>query len=785
MRQAGLALWVIGLAVLGAWTALKVPVSSDLTLFLPEAASPKQQVLLDQLHQGPANRVLLASIAGGSQAERSATSRRLRAKLRDSSHFLRVANGQTLLPDPERRFLMQNRYLLSPRVEPSKFQPPSLRNSLERRLEELRAPTSVLTKELVARDPTGEFLALVRHLETSSGPARRNGVWVGPDGETALMLLYTQAPGTDLDAQGTAQGDLRRTFRQVRTAPDLELELTGPGVFAVQSRAVIREEARTLSVIGSLGVAFLLLAVFRRPKALILSGLPLGSGVLAGILAVWWVFGAVHGITLAFGVTLLGVAIDYPIHFLSHLRGNSATNKQVLARVWPTLRIGVITTVMAYAVLLTTDFQGLKQLGLFAASGLATAALVTRWGLAPLAAGLRGENGPVRRLQRWIRPWWSLRVALLCLAVAATVLLSLRLPGALERDLQALSPVPEASQARFGRLRALFGAPEIRHSLIVTGTNRQQVLARSEKAAAQLRALEQAGTIEHYRAPTLLLPSLSTQKRRQAALPPRNELATDLRQARAGLPFREDLFEPFLTDVATARSQSRLSLQDLEGTFFQFRVASLLSPLEAGQAAVLPLSAADGQDLGEILANRLDGPHYRYLNLKAETEGLVYGFMEAGLSRLALGIGVLALLLGAGLRSVPRLARVTIPVSLALVATLGALVAVGQAITLFHILALMLVFGLGVDYGLFFSRPPASPEDREVTLRALVTCAGSTLLVFGALATSTIPVLHQTGLTVTVGVIFAFLMAAAFATPGQHPFRARHPAFHSPASSGK
>lgn len=785
MRHVGLALWVIGLAFLGTWTALKVPVSSDLTLFLPEAASPKQQVLLDQLHQGPGNRVLLASISGGSPPDHTATSRRLRAELRDSTHFLRVANGQALLPDPERRFLMENRYLLSPQVKPSLFQPTSLRNSLERRLEELLAPTSFLTKKLVARDPTGEFLALARQLEANSGPARRNGVWVGPDGETALMLLYTQAPGTDLDAQEAAHNDLRRNFRQVRTAPELELELTGPGVFAVQSRAVIREEARTLSVIGSLGVAVLLLALFRRPSVLILAGLPLGSGVLVGILAVWWAFGAVHGITLAFGVTLLGVAIDYPIHFLSHLRGDATTNKQILARVWPTLRIGVITTVAAYAVLLTTDFQGLKQLGLFAASGLAAAALVTRWGLAPLATGLRVEDVPVSRLERYIRPWWPLRLALLCLAVAAAVLLSLRLPGALERDLQALSPVPETAQARFGRLRDLFGAPEIRHALIVTGTNRQQVLARSEEAAAQLRALEQKGAIEQYQTPTLLLPSLSTQKRRQAALPSRQELAANLHQARTGLPFREDLFQPFLEDVATARSQSLLSLEDLEGTFFQFRVASLLSPLEGGEAAVLPISAAEGQDLGKVLASRLEGAHYHYANLKSEAEGLVYGFMEAGISRLALGVAVLALLLGAGLRSISRLAQVAIPISLALVTTLGALVGLGEAITLFHILALMLVFGLGVDYGLFFSRPPTSPGDREMTLRALVTCAASTLLVFGALATSTIPVLHQTGLTVTLGVIITFLMTAAFATPRRHPFLAGQPAFHNPISSGK
>ena len=56
----------------------------------------------------------------------------------------------------------------------------------------------------------------------------------------------------------------------------------------------------------------------------------------------------------------------------------------------------------------------------------------------------------------------------------------MRLPGALEQDLQALSPIPQADQARFAELRAQLGAPELRHTLVVTGESRQQVLARAE-----------------------------------------------------------------------------------------------------------------------------------------------------------------------------------------------------------------------------------------------------------------------------------------------------------------
>ena len=87
----------------------------------------------------------------------------------------------------------------------------------------------------------------------------------------------------------------------------------------------------------------------------------------------------------------------------------------------------------------------------------------------------------------------------------------------------------------------------------------------------------------------------------------------------------------------------------------------------------------------------------------------------------------------------------------------------GQRLTVFHLIAMLLVMGIGLNYSLFFNRPEEDPAARRRTLFALfVTCA-TTVLAFGTLAWSSNPVLHAIGLTVTTGALAAFLASAALA----------------------
>jgi predicted exporter len=98
-----------------------------------------------------------------------------------------------------------------------------------------------------------------------------------------------------------------------------------------------------------------------------------------------------------------------------------------------------------------------------------------------------------------------------------------------------------------------------------------------------------------------------------------------------------------------------------------------------------------------------------------------------------------------------------LPVLLAIALTAGTLVAVGSPLTVLHLVALLLVLGVGINYALFIARAAAAREDAARTLRTLAVVSGTTLCAFGMLAWSRMAVLQVIGSTVCIGVAFSLI----------------------------
>lgn len=359
------AIWLLCLLT-SAWLAANTPIASDLTLFIPQTDTPTKSILLNQLREGVATRLLLIALEGESAPVKASLSKRFAQQLRETG--LKVLNGERI---NTHQHLFAYRYLLSPNISAERFSTQSLSTILQQRLRELSSPLSVFEKHLLPSDPTGEFLAILQSWQGNHQPEKRYGVWFSADGQRALLIVETKAPAFDLNAQQHAITLIKNTFMAVKAEADVNLLLTGPGVFAVASRDTIRFETQMLSIAASVMVALILLLSYRSLRLLLLSALPLLTGILIAVATVSVLFGQIYGITLAFGITLLGIAIDYPIHVFSHLQSKES--------IWPTLALSVITTSMGYLAMLSTDFSGLMQLGVFAIAGLLSAAAFTRW----------------------------------------------------------------------------------------------------------------------------------------------------------------------------------------------------------------------------------------------------------------------------------------------------------------------------------------------------------------------------------------------------------------------
>ncbi|MBB5694259.1 MMPL family transporter [Muricoccus pecuniae] len=770
-RGAGIAarplLALLALALLGLLLFRLIEIRTDMADFLPPAETPEAAFLLGELREGAATTLLLAGIEGAEEAELARLSRATGEAMRATGRFAFVGNGTADLTEAEGEMLFRYRYLLAP--SEGAFEVPALRRGLEALLDGLRSSLSGVLSRLGFADPTGIFMGTVKGWLGASTVEVRRGVWfAGGDGPPrALMVARSRALGTDTEAQREAAEAVRAAFAGAEPGR-ARLLLAGPGVFAASAAASVRADVERVSLLaGALLLAFLLWR-YRSPAMLLVAGVPLLAGTLAGALAVALVFGRVQGAALGFGVTMLGVAVDYPILLLTGREPGEALGAAA-RRIWPTLRLAAAAAALGLVAMMASGFPGLAQLGLFGAAGLLAGVAVTRWGLPLLVPG---EGVTARPLPLPVMRALGAAAGRPALAAGAVALalgwMAIAGPPRWEDDIARLSPVPEADRNLDTALRAQLGAPDVRHLIAIRGGTEEAVLRASERVAGALAPLLADGRLAGLDLPGRYLPSRETQAARQAALPGRAALEDRLAEAMRGLPFRPGAFAPFLDGVEASRSLPFLDSASLGAApLISTRLSPLLSHRGEGWHGLGLLAGARDPAAVRAAVAGLRDPAVLFVDVKGETEGMIAATTRGALLWCGVGaaavLGLLALGLG-GIRA--ALLRVA-PIAGAVLVTLAALSALGERLTPFHLAALLLMAGVGLDYALFLGRREADPEASARTLSAVLTCTVTTLLTFGMLALCETPVLRGIGLTVSVGVAAAFGLALLLVPKGR------------------
>ena len=754
--------------------------TTDLSAFLPRSPTPEQQLLLEQIRDGLASRLILVGIENAEASTRARLSKQVAQRLRADPAFVSVTNGEPANAQRDRAFLFNNRYLLSPAVAPARFSVDGLHAALSDSIDLLASPAGLLVKSLLPRDPTGEMVQLLDQQNSGTRPQSVDGAWASRDGARALMLLQTRASGSDTDAQQRAMAAIRQAFEAAASAsPAAKLVMTGPGVFSVTSRDAIKSQVSRLSIIGVVIIAVLLLLVYRSFTALALGFLPVISGALAGIAAVSLGFGAVHGITLGFGTALIGEAVDYSIYLFVQSEQGDSDQQIWIKRFWPTVRLGVLTSIFGFASLLLSGFPGLAQLGLYSLAGLTAAATVTRFvlpHLLPTNFRIYDAAAIGLVLSRLVQRAAFLRWAAAILLLAACAVLVLHRANLWNDKIASLSPVAQADVALDASLRADMGAPDVRYLVVVSGSSRESVLGTSEQISTILQTQVDQGELAGFESPSRYLPSTATQRARLASLPSPEVLETRLAQAVQGLPVRAQLFAPFLADVAAARGQPLLQTADFEQTSMAMALDALLIQRGDHWSALLPLTAPKGAGIN---ASRIRAalsaaglPNVLFVDMKSESDRLYSGYLDEAIL-LSLGglVAIIGLLLLV-LRSPMRVVRIIAPLAAAVITVTAGLAVLGQQLIILHLVGLLLVVAVGSNYALFFDRADHAPmaEPKPIahtistrTLASLLFANLTTVAGFGLLSFSDLSVLQAMGVTVAPGVILALIYSAIFA----------------------
>ncbi|SCK54177.1 Predicted exporter [Variovorax sp. HW608] len=767
-------LWLVLLAV-GAVIIARSHFSADLSAFLPKSPDARQRVLIEQLQSGIASRTVFIGIEGGKDAaQRAGVSRAVASAMRQSGLFDQVQNGDTSEWQASGSWVLDHRYLLSPDVTPDRFTADGLRDAIVDTLSMLGTPAGNALKPLLARDPTGETQRIAEALIPASSPRSEQGVWVSRSAPRALLLATTHASGSDLDAVAKAIAQVRGAFdaaTQGLSGDRPRLQMTGAPIFSVESRDQIKSEAIHLAAVGGIVMGALLLLAFASPRALVVAFLPVATGVVWGTATVSLVFGTVHGLTLGFGSTLIGETVDYAIYYLIQARG-AATPGTGWRRWrdihWPTVRLGLLTSVCGFAALVFSGFPGLAQLGVFSLAGLIAAALVARFVLPILAPdgatgmGMRAQMARIAGVG--VRTLPRLRWVFAGLGVAALALVTWQGGDLWRANLSAMSPVPQAAQKLDAELRSDIGASDGGTLIVIQGADLQSALRTTEAAVARLDALVDKGDLAGYETVTRLLPSEAAQKARIASLPDADTLRTRLAEATRGLPLPASRLEPFVADVQAAKALPVIERADLKGGPLDAVLSALMFERKGGGwSTLIALHPGAGFDAGRLAA-ALDGvPDVQVVNVGDELANLYQRYLHEAFVQVMLGALAVLILLGAYLRSGRRLLAVCQPLAVAVVLTLGGMAALHVPLGILHLVGLLLIVAVGSNYALFFDQLRETGRADEDTLASLMLANLATVISFGLIAISNIPALSSIGRVVAPGALLALLLSAAFA----------------------
>jgi len=550
------------------------------------------------------------------------------------------------------------------------------------------------------------------------------------------------------------QQQVEQFFRQFNADLPPDITLLRSGIIFHASHGA--QQARwEISTIGSLSVISLLLLIvltFRSFKASLLVFLPVVAGLIFAIAGSLLIFGRLHLITLAFGAGLVGVAVDYSFHYLcARLESPTEHGRSVIRRIFPALTLGMVSSVIAYMAQTLAPFPGLQQMATFSALGLLGAWLTTVMLMPWLSTGRHNHQPKLLTLLESLRNHWPtfeqnrVKLALLMLLVGVTVAISQMQVSDDIRSLQTSTPQMLQNDANIARLS---GAANPGQYFLLHANSAEQLLQREETLLAQL-----ADSGVPLQATAQSMPSLAQQQKN-------HQLLQDHVYATQGLAHRlsQRLQQPALYDqMLSSFNQAPAPLNPVD---WQPAADSPLALQWLGQYqgqfySMVTVLGSVPQGWPETL-DSLNVTGVQWVDRPQSLSNILQHYRQALLLWIPLAYACVALLLF--IRFGLSAWRVIAAPALATLITLAALPLLGISASLFHMLALLLVLGIGLDAGIFlFASHHSSHSWLAVCLSAF-----STLLAFGLLALCLTPVLTMFGTTVLIAISCVFLLTPVF-----------------------
>ncbi|MFB9125478.1 hypothetical protein E2553_17390 [Paraburkholderia dipogonis] len=596
---------------------------------------------------------------------------------------------------------------------------------------------------------------------------------VAHQGAATSVLIVATLPGSAYETKtqhavlaALAQGEstLKQSF------PDVSVARTGAVFYAESARSASEHEVHLIGVASLCGIALLMMWVFRSPRLLLLGFVSTALGIVCALAVTMLVFGKLHLLTLVFGASLIGEAVDYSIqYFVVYLGAQRDWDARRGARaVRPALSVALATSLLGYAILTWVPFPALKQIACFAIAGITTAFASVLWLLpalltrAPKRSPKRVFAGAARVLTVWHRTIGGRRAWFV-----AALLLLLAIPGWLrltsDDDIHLLIQRDPALVAQEDKVRAAVGVDNSAQFFVVRGETPEVVLQRAEALGTKLDALNgTANKVGSYQSVAQFVPSAKQQNEDRALLA--QHVFNDRAALRATLlqaGFKDEVADAWL--AAYAKPQAPLAIDTWLATpwsqpYKHLWLGEVDSSTKAYAAVVIPQGVTP-QNEPALIAAAQGLPGVVFVDKAASVSKLFgayrvdSGWWLGGALALVLVLLMLKYKVRGGI-------AVTLPVLLAVGVTLAVFGYAHVPLNLFNWLALMLVLGVGANYAVFLREGCLRADaDLGAVWTGVLLSAATTLLSFGMLGMSAMPALKSFGATLALGIAVSVLLA--------------------------
>ncbi|MBP6519261.1 MMPL family transporter [Shewanella sp.] len=794
-----LAIWLLLMLSASLWTLQLwqngARVQSDILAMLPHLQQDKlTERALNQVEATLADQVYIALVAKD-ETTAIAAAKLLMQKLETdlvatgkNAALTDIRSADMQLGEALGQYYFPHRFKLLTAPQAEALATKDIGNLIEAATAQLYNAFSYANSNLLAQDPLLLFPANLLALAPSSKVRASQGILLANQGDNvaAVVMAKGQESAFNPNAQLAQMTALTLGLDAVKQSyPDITLLKAGVLFHAIAATQTAKSEISILGLASLLGVIALVWLAFRSVMPLLLAIVTISSGLLLAVTFTLSVFGELHLLTLVFGTSLIGIAIDYSFHFYCERLSDTERSAQAtVAYIFPTVTLAFITSALAYVGIGLAPFPGMQQVAIFCAAGLLGAYLTLILAY-PQLAGSRLPSGsrPLALAGKYLANLTQLSNRLttpLGMGMFALVIVVWCLVGVtkltVDDDIRHLQQSPASVTEPENKLRQLLSGGTDNQFLLVRAASEEALLQQLERVSPILNAAITNQELGNYVSLSRYLPS---QQKQDTAYRLQGEIyQTQIDTVLTNLGLDENL-KPELQASYLAAKDQYIAPAD----FFTLEAGKQLAPLwltpngkttdydalndggainddgaSAEHGAIVLLGGI--KQIDAIKARFANDQSVQLIDKVADISAVMghYRLLTLKLLALALGIALLLFSLNFGIKKATVVVAVPALAALLTLATLGL---TGSPLSLFHALALILVFGIGIDYSLFFA---SAQNHGKAVMMAVFMSACSTLLAFGLLAFSQTQAIHYFGLTLSLGIGLTFLLSPLILT---------------------